>query len=52
MRQNVFATDSGRFVKTTMILVGNDTMIKNKKQISEPYAVAWDLMFYLAERHP
>lgn len=52
LRQQVLATDSGRFLQTTMALVSNDMMFKNEKQIHEAYAVSWALMFYLAERHP
>ncbi|MCP4451774.1 MAG: DUF1570 domain-containing protein, partial [Planctomycetes bacterium] len=52
LRQKVLATDAGRFVQTAMNLVSNDMMFKDEKQINEAYAVAWALMFYLAERQP
>lgn len=52
LRQNVSATGSGRFVQTAITLVSNDMMFKDEKHINEAYAVAWGLMFYLAERHP
>ena len=52
LRQKVLATDAGRFVQTAMNLVSNDMMFKDEKQINEGYAVAWALMFYLAERQP
>ena len=35
-----------------MEIVSNDMMFKNEKQINGAYAVAWVLMFYLAERQP
>lgn len=46
------ATDSGRFAQTAMALVSSDLMFKDQKLINEAYAVAWALMFYLAERQP
>jgi len=52
LRQKGLATDTERFVQTAKTLVSNDMMFKDEKQINEAYAVAWALMFYLAERHP
>jgi hypothetical protein len=36
--------------RTVMQLVSDDTMFANQGQVSEAYAVAWAMMFYLAER--
>ncbi len=52
LRQKVLTKNSNRFVQTAMELVSNDMMFKDEKQINEAYAVAWGLMFYLAERQP
>ena len=41
-----------RFSETVLQLVGGDIMFENEKQIDEAYAVAWSMMFYLAEREP
>jgi hypothetical protein len=38
------------FSQTVMQLVSDDTMFANQGQVSEAYAVAWAMMFYLAER--
>jgi len=35
-----------------MHLVSYDTMFKDEKQTNEAYAVAWAMMFYLAEHQP
>jgi hypothetical protein len=52
LRQKIATKNSGQFVQTAMQLVSNDMMFKNEKQIKEAYAVAWAMMFYLAERQP
>lgn len=52
LRKKVLTVDSGRFVQTAITLIGDDMMFKDEKQINEAYAVAWALMFYLAERQP
>ena len=35
-----------------MQLISDDTMFENHLQIDDAYAVAWGMMFYLAEREP
>lgn len=41
-----------RFSESVMQLISDDTMFENSKQVEEAYAVAWSMMFYLAERNP
>jgi hypothetical protein len=41
-----------RFSETVMQLISDDTMFDGNKQVDEAYAVAWSMMFYLAERQP
>ena len=38
--------------RAVMQLVSDDTMFESQKQVDEAYAVAWSMMFYLAERQP
>ena len=38
--------------ETVMQLISDDSMFENQKQIDDAYAVAWAMMFYLAERDP
>lgn len=40
------------FSRVVMQLISDDTMFEDQKQIDDAYAVAWGMMFYLAERHP
>ncbi len=40
------------FSRAVMQLVSDDTMFESQKQVDEAYAVAWSMMFYLAERQP
>ena len=41
-----------RFSETAMQLISDDTMFANEKQVDQAYAMAWAMMFYLAERQP
>ena len=41
-----------KFSRAVMQLVSDDTMFESQKQVDEAYAVAWSMMFYLAERQP
>lgn len=43
---------SPEFVAALRDLVGSNEMFKNSKTTSDAYAVAWAMMFYLAEREP
>jgi hypothetical protein len=52
LRREVTGDDTGQFPKTAMELISSDMMFKNEKQINEAYAVAWAMIFYLAERQP
>ena len=52
LRQNNMTSNSDRFVQTAAEIIRGDMMFKNEKLIKEAYAVAWALMFYLAERQP
>ena len=52
LRREVTDDDTGQFLKTAMELISSDMMFKNEKQINEAYAVAWAMIFYLAERQP
>jgi hypothetical protein len=52
LRREVTGDDTGQFLKTAMELISSDMMFKNEKQINEAYAVAWAMIFYLAERQP
>lgn len=40
------------FSRAVMQLISDDTMFDNQKQVDEAYAVAWSMMFFLAERQP
>ncbi len=41
-----------KFSQTVMQLISDDTMFESQRQVDEAYAVAWSMMFYLAERQP
>ena len=52
LRRKVTSDGPEQFLTTAMDIVRSDSMFKNEKQINEAYAVAWAMMFYLAERQP
>ena len=52
LRRKVTSDDPGQFLRTAMDVVRSGGMFQDEKQVNEAYAVAWAIMFYLAERQP
>lgn len=52
IRDNFQGRDEMKLSQSIQRLVGDDIKFEREQEIDEAYAVAWAMMFYLAERNP